>query len=86
MPYDISAEQKLEGRIATVDLLKKLHEAYPDNQKIALEYAKGLGNLSFEQKLPELADTLKRLEEIQKEYPDNQKIAQVRKKELLPPT
>lgn len=46
------------------------YKAYPNNQEITLEYAKGLMMLYVKQKPSELKKTSKRLKKLLEDYPD----------------
>ena len=71
----LSAFQPLETAAETIELLRLLQKDNPENQEIALEYARGLVNLSNKQGLKEAAETIEKLCSLHGSYPENQEIA-----------
>ena len=70
---NLTNKQPMEKAEATIERLAELHEQYSGNQKIALEYAKGLFNLSCDQDVAEAS--VERLRELQERYSGNEEIA-----------
>ena len=62
----------------TVNALKELAEKYPQQIAIALEYAKGLANLSFAQKkIEEIKQTMDVLKEVEQKYIEQPEMAYI---------
>jgi DNA/RNA endonuclease YhcR with UshA esterase domain len=71
----LTAMQQLADAIETVARLEGLAGEYEGNAEIALEYAKGLFNLSYEQDAGAAEGTIARLEGLAGEYEGNAEIA-----------
>ena len=72
--FNLSDQQELEERKATVARLMGLQEQYSENEEIALVYAEGLFNLFCIQALEEAEDTIERLKELREQYSENKEI------------
>lgn len=71
---NVSIRQK-NGIQEIINRQKKLVEKNPKNFEIAVEFAKGLSNLSVEQKEEGRKETVEQLEQLVREYPNSLEIA-----------